>query len=213
MPERVPVRNVIFDIDGTLADSFNIFVESLEAVLQRPEPLSQEQIADMRGLTTHEIIAQLDVKKHQLPHLVTKGRREVARRMHRVEAFPDIPEIMRDLGTDHKLFVLSSNSKPLVEDFLARNHMTDSIQSVHTGVSIFGKARRLSGLLRKEGLVPQATVYIGDETRDIEAARNVGIQCIAVAWGYSTPDALVAHKPDVLVRSPAEIRPALKSLS
>lgn len=209
MSERSPIRNVILDVDGTLADSFNIFVESLEAVLQLPAPLSNKEIAELRGLTTRDIIAKLDIKKHQVPKLVTKGRKEVARRMHRVEAFPGIPEVVRDLSEDHKLFVLSSNSKSLVEDFLDRNQMTDSIQSIHTGVSIFGKAHRLRGLLHNEGLAPQETVYISDETRDIEAARNVGIHCVAVAWGYSTSEALTAHKPDALVRSPAEIRSAL----
>ncbi|MDB5170976.1 MAG: Haloacid dehalogenase-like hydrolase, partial [Candidatus Saccharibacteria bacterium] len=64
MSER-NINTVIFDFDGTIADSFGVFVETLEEVLNRPKPLSAEEIADLRGSSTREIIKKLDVKKRQ----------------------------------------------------------------------------------------------------------------------------------------------------
>jgi beta-phosphoglucomutase-like phosphatase (HAD superfamily) len=47
-------------------------------------------------------------------------------------------------------------------------------------------------------IAPAEIVAIGDEVRDIEAARNVGIACGSVAWGYAAPKALRARNPDLL---------------
>ena len=53
---------------------------------------------------------------------------------------------------------------------------------------------------------------VGDEARDIEAARGAGMLSVAVAWGFQDPDTLAAHDPDVLVTAPSELAVAINSL-
>jgi phosphoglycolate phosphatase len=60
-------------------------------------------------------------------------------------------------------------------------------------------------VMKLAGVVPAATIAIGDEIRDIEAARAAGIACGAVSWGYAAPEALRAHKPDVVFEKMEEI--------
>jgi phosphoglycolate phosphatase-like HAD superfamily hydrolase len=50
-------------------------------------------------------------------------------------------------------------------------------------------------------LDPSKVFYIGDETRDIEAAKKAGIKSIAVTWGYNTKAILDNSNPDFLCES------------
>ena len=55
------------------------------------------------------------------------------------------------------------------------------------GASVFGKAARFRKVLRRSGILPADAICIGDEIRDLEAARRAGIAFGAVAWGFTGP--------------------------
>ena len=65
------------------------------------------------------------------------------------------------------------------------------------GASLFGKAAKFRRVVRRAGVAAAQAISIGDEVRDIEAARAAGIACGAVMWGYAAPDALRALGPDI----------------
>jgi phosphoglycolate phosphatase len=48
-------------------------------------------------------------------------------------------------------------------------------------------------------------IYVGDETRDIEAARKIQIQVIAVSWGFNSREVLAEQKPDFLISHPSQL--------
>ena len=73
------------------------------------------------------------------------------------------------------------------------------------GASLFGKAAKFKSVLRRSGYAAAETITIGDELRDLEAARSAGIAFGAVAWGYTRPEALRAHRPDEMFNSVDEI--------
>ena len=56
-------------------------------------------------------------------------------------------------------------------------------------------------MLRRSGCTRTEAIAIGDEIRDIEAARQAGIAFGAVSWGYTLPDALAQEKPEEMFRS------------
>jgi phosphoglycolate phosphatase len=60
-------------------------------------------------------------------------------------------------------------------------------------------------VIRRADVVPAEVIAIGDEVRDIEAARAVGIACGAVSWGYAAPAALRALAPDHMFAQMDEI--------
>jgi phosphoglycolate phosphatase len=73
------------------------------------------------------------------------------------------------------------------------------------GASIFGKAAKFKAVMRRARVTPAQTIAIGDEVRDIEAARAAGIACGAATWGYSATDALIAMKPDMVFQNMNDI--------
>jgi len=70
---------------------------------------------------------------------------------------------------------------------------------------LWGKAQHLKRLLKEHKLPKQEVIMVGDELRDIEAARQCGIKIAAVSWGYNSHEALEEAKPDWLLEHPKEL--------
>jgi phosphoglycolate phosphatase len=199
-------KAVIFDFDGTIADSFQVFVKAIEVVLKRKQPLSDTEIAGLRSSSTLSVMRQLGVRKWQLPYLGLKGRREILNHMADVEIFDGISDVLNELyNSEHKLFIVSSNSQEAILTFLERYKLENTIERIYANVSIFGKAKVLKKLLRKEGLLADECVYVGDEIRDVEAAAKAQIRCIAVTWGYRSVNNLKAYGTKDIVSSPKDL--------
>jgi phosphoglycolate phosphatase len=199
-------KAVIFDFDGTIADSFEVFVEVLVAAIGRKEGFSPEEIVDLRGSSTREIMRKLGIKKWQLPILAVKGKRALGAKMERVEPFQGIPEAFKELHKSGlKIYILSTNTSKNIKGFLKKYGLENDIDEIYADIGIFGKVKWLSKLMKQQGLQASECVYIGDETRDIEATKKVGMKCIAVSWGYGNPETLQAYHPDNLVGKPLDL--------
>lgn len=203
---------IILDFDGTIADSFEIFVESLEAAIGRKQQLSARKIEDFRESSLKEIIQKLEIKKWQFPRLLIRGRREITKRMDRVKAFEGMPEAILELSKNHTLYILSTNSETNIKKFLSSYRLSECITKIYANIGLQGKARSLKILRRNEGLKASDCIYIGDETRDIEASKKAKIDCIAVGWGYNSPKILKSYNPSAFVAKPQNLRKTIESL-
>ena len=81
------------------------------------------------------------------------------------------------------------------------------IEQWECGASLFGKAPRFRRVIRRARLPLAAVLSIGDETRDLTAARTVGIDGAAVLWGYANRDILTALGPVTAFEAPAQVLP------
>jgi phosphoglycolate phosphatase len=77
------------------------------------------------------------------------------------------------------------------------------------GAAIFGKAAKFRRVVKRASLAPAQVIAIGDEVRDIEAARAAGIACGAVSWGYAAPAKLRALGPDLMFERMEDIASSL----
>ncbi len=91
-----------------------------------------------------------------------------------------------------------------MEKFLKINNL-DFFDFIYSESNIFGKAKKLNGLLKEKKINPQSVFYVGDETRDITAAKEAGVKAIAVTWGFNGKEILKEQSPDYLVGNPEEL--------
>ena len=87
--------------------------------------------------------------------------------------------------------VLTSNSRENVTQVLGAQ-TTALIRHWECGSRIFGKTRKLRKLLRATGYANREVIFVGDELRDSDAAREAGVPFGAVAWGFTHLTALTA---------------------
>jgi phosphoglycolate phosphatase len=103
---------------------------------------------------------------------------------------------------------VTSNSEANVRRILGEDN-SQMINEYACGASLFGKASKFHAVIKRRGARADRTIAIGDEARDIEAARKVGLAVGAVSWGYATIDLLQAQQPDYLFSSMDDIRRAI----
>ena len=63
--------------------------------------------------------------------------------------------------------------------------------------------------MERLGVTPAETWYVGDSTIDVVTARNAGLRCAAVTWGFHDRDRLVAERPAALADTAAELQNVL----
>lgn len=76
---------------------------------------------------------------------------------------------------------------------------------VYSGQNIFGKDKVINRLLKEQEINKALAVYIGDETRDVEAAQKLGMKVIAVTWGFNSKKVLQTLNPDAIVEKPQDL--------
>ena len=99
---------------------------------------------------------------------------------------------------------MEDDPKKDIKVFLKNNGL-NFFGFIYTESNLFGKGRALNNLLIKHRLDPEETIYIGDEVRDIEAAKKAGIKIISVSWGFNSAKLLQKAKPDFLINKPKEL--------
>jgi phosphoglycolate phosphatase-like HAD superfamily hydrolase len=70
----------------------------------------------------------------------------------------------------------------------------------------------INRFLKQANLTPEEVIYVGDETRDIEAAKRSQIKMIAVSWGFNSKTVLAEHNPDFLIHHPNELIQVISTL-
>jgi len=77
--------------------------------------------------------------------------------------------------------------------------------SVAGGGTLFRKGKLIVRCLEQRQFLPHQTIYVGDEVRDIDAARFAGVRPVSVSWGFNSRAALAAAEPDWLIDDPTQL--------
>lgn len=198
---------VIFDFDGTLADSAGWFRSILPDLARRfgfrcPD---EDELEVLRHKPPREVMRILKIPGWKLVFIAVHVRKRAAK----AEAFPlfdGVPEALRAIAARGvKIAVVSSNAEGNVRRALGPE-LSALVTTWSCGAGLFGKAKHFRDVLRATKVAPERALSIGDEIRDIEAARDIGLKAAAVTWGFGIKPALEAAAPDVMFESVNEIR-------
>jgi phosphoglycolate phosphatase len=204
---------IIFDFDGTIADT----VEALVSIANRLAiefdyiQITPNELTLLRNLTSREIIRYSGVSVLKIPFLFKKVKSELKNKITELEPISGVKEALIELNQQgYTLGVITSNSQENVTEFLRFHNLNYLFEFLYSGVTIFGKTTIINNVLRQKQLKPETVIYVGDETRDIEAAKKANIKVIAVSWGFNSPEALAKQNPDFLIHHPSELLDVVK---
>lgn len=196
------MKTIIFDFDGTIADSFETIVGIFCELTGRQVPPDQAEIERLRRMPVQKVATALKIPHWRVPLLLLRGRKKMEQHMLEIMPFEGIAQSLAALQGLGQLYIVSSNSTHNVQQFLEHHHLASYFEGVYGGVGIFGKAAALKRIMHSHQLKPQDCIYVGDEVRDMTAARKAGMKCIAAAWGFSAPELLAAQQPYAVADGP-----------
>lgn len=193
---------VIFDFDGTLADTLPFTLSIMDELSEKfgTRRLDRSEIPLLRSSSPARIIKMYNIPLWKLPQMTRESQRLLYENIESIFLFKGIDRVIREIAArGMKLAVVSSNALRNIQLVLGEElSQLFTIYECQSG--LLGKAPRLRKALRQAGVKPWEALSIGDEIRDIEAARKAGIPCAAVTWGFADGDALAGYQPDYLVK-------------
>jgi phosphoglycolate phosphatase-like HAD superfamily hydrolase len=199
-------KTIIFDFDGTIADSFTIVVSIIQEMMHRSQKLTPEEIIGLKHMHLLEVAKKEHLPVWRIPFMVIRGRRMMNSRIGEVRLFDGMGIVIKELyDSGYELFIVSSNSSVNIEKFLQSNKLKQYFAKIYGGVGLFSKSRMLRKTLGANKLSPDKCIYVGDEARDVKASKEVGMRCVSVGWGFNAASLLCKLKPMAIADRPEDL--------
>jgi phosphoglycolate phosphatase len=202
-----PYQLVLFDFDGTLSDSGHWFLSIVDELAERfgLRRIAADEVEALRGKTTREVIRHVGVPRWRLPAIARYTQARFAESVDQIQLFDGIREMIAELAeAGTRMALVTSNSEANARAVLGEATAA-RLWHIEGGASLFGKAPKFRRVLKRARIKPAQAISIGDETRDITAARKLGVAAGAVTWGYANREVLTGMGPDILFDTPADI--------
>lgn len=200
------MKTVIFDFDGTIADSLGLVVEIYRQLTNDTRKLTPAEYEALRKLPAQKVARSIGVSLWRIPFLVRKGRKIMHSRLGEVDVFEGLPEALERLKEQgYTLRIVTSNSAENVQKFLDDHQLSEYFSDIVGDVGLFNKAKVLRKIIKGDALDASQSYYVGDEARDIVASKKAGLRIISVAWGYNHEDLLRDLQPYAIARTPHEL--------
>lgn len=203
---------IIFDFDGTIIDTMTITYQAYIRLAKEEDlPIfSKDDIESMRGIHFRKRLKEQNVSIFKMYRMMKRFIQIYKEYIPEIKLFAGMKDLLVDLSNeDVTLAIVSSNQDAYIKEILKRYDITIFKDNIFGKASIFGKSKNLKKAIRKNQIKIEDSIYIGDELRDIEACRKIGLDVAVVSWGYDTKELLEEGKPDFLVDDVDSLRSVL----
>jgi phosphoglycolate phosphatase len=194
----VAYKLLIFDFDGTLANSFPWVVAILDELAEKfnAKPVDHSRLDELKNYPPRKIMKMHNVSIWKLPAILRFTRSRMKSNGESIQYFEGVDTMLQKLKDNNiRMALVTTNTCETVRKVLG-DDLYDLFHHFEDKVSLFGKPAALKRIIRKSGLDRSEMLAIGDEIRDVEAAKKVNIPFGAVSWGFSSMEVMASHSPE-----------------
>lgn len=208
-------RTLVFDFDGTIADTLG----ETRLIYNQLAPdyglrqVEEHELDHLRHLSLKQLLSHLHIPKRRVPALLSRGTGMMRGNIDRLRPIEGMPDVLVELRRHTQSFgILTSNAPANVDVFLRNHGLRDLFDFISSTSKLTGKSKHLKAIRKTFSLRNGEMLYIGDELRDVKASKRAGIPVAAVTWGFNSQASLAAEHPEFLFEQPADFLRLLASL-
>lgn len=209
---------IVYDLDGTLADTRKDIVLSVQHMLREMQapPLEASEIQRYVGRGLYHLMCSC-LKTHDMKQVEKAAKiyrnHYAAHMMDHTRLYDGALDLLC-FFENRKQAVITNKPNPFSEDMLARLEVSKFFVEVVAGDAKYPKKpdpQALVALMKNENVTAGETLFIGDSLIDVETARNAGVEIAAVLHGFSSEDELKSARPDLIARDFKELKDLVTS--
>jgi HAD superfamily hydrolase (TIGR01509 family) len=208
------LEGVLFDWDGTLIDSYDADTSSYLAMFKELGiSWGLQELEKHYSPNWYQVYRAAKLPRKLWADADRSWRAHYAK--HRPRLIAGVRSVLRNVGKDHSLGLVTSGDRDRVVRQLREFRLTKLFTArVCSGDTRHKKPHPepLYRALRQMALDPSSCVYVGDAPQDVEMARRAGVLAIGVLGPFPTEKRLRAARPEFLIGSIEELPDVLKKL-
>ncbi|MDC7286398.1 HAD-IA family hydrolase [Blautia schinkii] len=208
-------KAILFDLDGTLTESGEGITKSVQYALEklgRPEPDLNKLMVFVGPPLMEQFMLYAGLDEETARQAVTFYReRYSVTGLYENKPYPGVENMLQELRQKGYILAVSS-SKPehfvnKVLDYFNLTHYFDEIVGSEMNGSRTKKSDVIEETLRRLNMQNHRdqVLMVGDKEHDVFGAREAGLECVAVSYGYGTREELEGSKPLKIVGSAEEL--------
>ena len=212
----ITYNTYIFDLDGTLLDTLGDLAASVNYAM-RTHGMPEHSIDDVRRFVGNGVRKLME---RAIPQgtgnplfeetFATFRQYYMAHSLDTTKPYEGIPEMLAELTKRGCRLAVVSNKMMAATQELIHHFFPDTIEVAigeHEAEGIRKKPApdTVFAALHQLGVGKEGAVYVGDSDVDIETAKNSGLPCISVLWGFRDRDFLIQHGAETFVSVPSEL--------
>ena len=222
--EKLTVEAVLFDLDGTLVDSIGIYYKIVDIVFDKlnlpPVPREAFVEAAKDGDFDWDCVLpdNMQYRKDEIIQQATKIIYEIYPQMFGkdLKLIAGAGSILREISADGmKIGIVTSTPEEGMSyklQLLENTGVEKLIEVIITADDVKNKkpaAEPLVACIKRLGVAPDKSVYVGDARIDIKAGKAAGMKTIGVLTGFDDSPALEAENPDAILNSVRDLPAAI----
>ncbi len=209
------IKALIFDLDGTVADTIHAIREALNLMLDEMNcpNISHEELLVFFNNSAREYAKKCLPESMRSEENIARADKLFDEKYaltytHTDKCFDGIPEALEELKKYFRLGMLSNKQDDFVE-VMVKNLFREGLFDTAHGVRPIYPAKpepdAAIAMARELGAEPYECIFVGDSDVDVKTAKNAGMISLDVTWGYRDEETLRALGADYIVHTPEEM--------
>ena len=208
------IENFIFDIDGTLIDTIDMYMPAMiDTLAQHGHPVAPDKVEqtkhDLFGITGRDALRLAGISEEEIPEMLKDWFDLAYQRADRAKVIEGIPEMLNTLANreDAKIAIATSKLADEYQEYFVNKYDFAKLFKVAITSADTKKHKPapdpILAAMDKMGADPATTVYVGDTINDMKAAHAAGAKFAGALYSYANPDSI--KDADFPLMKPADL--------
>ena len=208
------IENFIFDIDGTLIDTIDMYMPAMiDTLAQHGHPVAPDKVEqtkhDLFGITGRDALRLAGISEEEIPEMLKDWFDLAYQRADQAKVIEGIPEMLNTLANreDAKIAIATSKLADEYQEYFVNKYNFAKLFKVAVTSADTKKHKPdpdpILAAMDKMGADPATTVYVGDTINDMKAAHAAGAKFAGALYSSANPDSI--KDADFPLMKPADL--------
>lgn len=206
------IKNIIFDLDGTLIDSYKTIFKASERTLLHlgiKEQLVEEEFYKKIGHHFLDIFKELNIPVFNFEEFIEIYKKVYFDYIDDSKMYPgllDTLDVLREKNIYISLLTTKGQDQAdkIIDYFNLRNYFS-VVMGRRDNIANKPSAEPLLIICKELKVLSNETLMVGDTEIDIQCGKNAGAKTCGCSYGYRTPYLLSLENPDFIISSISDL--------